>query len=394
MRIEILRRLILAKQLLRAAEAACFVRNDQWAFTRGIILLHDAAESALAAVADHLHAIRDPHKNVYLLQYCDLIQKADPQNKTTLARRVPYQQQLKILNTLRNDAKHAGVLPDQHSNAHFPTTIAALIADVSQTYLGLSFADIRLTSLIRDETVRNYIEEAEEHKNAGNYEAALISLGYAMFNIVDHEAVPWSIFDRFLPSRLRTRPTPSHVFPDFYDVKHTVKLLQHGVDPYLHSRFHLMVPNVGRDTESGQAVYRWEKEFGHSGNWTENNVAFCLNFCVDSALRFQREDEQNYSLVRFSSLFEDVIEPVGEQATIWNISSDTSDYFPRREPYVREALLILSAGESLVGKATDDYKKAQEWQIFFRARLKDDKEDFHHGYVAKDEVKITTRQKS
>ncbi len=248
MRIEILNRLILAKQLLLAAENACSVPNDQWAFTRGIILLHDAAESALAAVADYLHALRVPQKNVYLLEYCDLIQKADPQNKSGVSRHVPYQQQLRGLNTLRNTAKHAGILPGQKSNAHFPVTIAAFIGEITQTYLGLSFAELRLTSLIRDQTIRECIEEAENHRQSGNYESALISLGYAMFYIVDSAAVPWSIFDCFLPSRSQKKPA-KHVFPNFYDVNHTVRLLENGIDPHLHSRFHLLTPLVGRDTE-------------------------------------------------------------------------------------------------------------------------------------------------
>jgi hypothetical protein len=390
-RVEVLNRLVLAKQFLRAAEGACAIPNDQWAFARGVMLLHDAAESALASVADHFHAIKDPQKNVYLLQYCELIQKADPQNKAAVSRHVPYQIQLRTLNTLRNVAKHAGILPDQKSNAHFPSTIGAFITEIAQTYLGLSFADVNLTSLIRDETIRGYIQEAEGHREAGNHGDALTSLAYAMYHIIDSAAVPWSVFDRFLPSQLYKKKTARHVFPNFHDVNHTVRLIEHGIDPHLHSRFHLLTPTVGKDTEGGQPVYRWEKEFGHPGNWTEQNVSFCLNFCIDAALRCQRDDGNAYSLIRYSSLYEDVIEPVGDQATIWNISSDTSDYFPRTEPYKREPILVITPGESIIGEVTDDPKKPHEWHIFFRGSLKGGKEDVHFGYVAKKEVKVKTR---
>jgi len=92
-------------------------------------------------------------------------------------------------------------------------------------------------------------------------------------------------------------------------------------------------------------------------------------------------------------VYEDVIEPVGERATIWNISSDTSDYFPRPEPYVRESRLVLSAGESLVGEVTDDPKKPQEWRVIFVAALQGGKKDAHFGFVAKADVKITRRQR-
>jgi hypothetical protein len=375
-----------------SAESACSVPNDQWAFTRGIILLHDAAESALGAVADHLHAIKDPQKNVYLLHYCDLIQKADPDNSSEVSRAVPYQQQLRSLNTLRNAAKHSGILPDQKSNAHFPTTVTAFISDICHTYLNIDFTNIRLTSLIRNEKVRALIEDAAQYQDKGDYEKALISLGFAMFHVVDSEAVPWTIFDDFLPRPLR-KATPKEVFPDFYDVKHAVRLLQRGIDPHLHSRFHLLTPRIGRDTASGDAIYRWEKEYGHPANWTEQNVSFCMRFCVDAALQAQREAGGDYSITPYSSVYEDVIEVTGGSATIWDISSDTSDYFPRVEPYIRKPLLVLQPGEILIGKVSDQERKPHEWAVMFEVSLPGQPPTLRHGYLAKSEVTITRREK-
>jgi hypothetical protein len=393
LRTEVINRLILAKQLLISADAACSVPNDQWAFTRGLILLHDAAESALGAVADHLHAIKDPRKDVFLLGYCDLIEKADPQNVAgKTLRHVPYQQQLRVLNTLRNNAKHSGILPDQKSNAHFPSTISALVIEICQSYLGLALDEIRLTSLIRDDTIRGYLEEAETHFSAKDYENALISLSYAMFYVVDSEAVHWSIFDRLVPA-LRESEPPKYAYPDFYDVRHSVRLIERGVDLHLHRHFHLLTPLVGRETESGSPVYKWEKHYGHPGNWTHANVSFCLGFCIDAALKFQREDAHDYSIVPYSAVYDDVIEPAKDQAIIWNISSDTSDYFPRAEPYVRKPLIVLAVGETLVGEANDEEKKPHEWRVLFRASLEGKPETTHFGYVAKEEVKITRRKK-
>ena len=52
---EVYQRIVLAKSLHRDAVAACAIRNDHMAFAKGILLLHDAAEALLGAVAlmDH-----------------------------------------------------------------------------------------------------------------------------------------------------------------------------------------------------------------------------------------------------------------------------------------------------------------------------------------------------
>jgi hypothetical protein len=144
---EVYKRIVLAKALHKAGEAACAIHNDQMIFTKGILLLHNAVEAALGAVADHLNA--ELTGNCYLLHYYDLIEKADTKNRT-----VPYRTQMRSLNTVRNNAKHQRILPDPKSNAHLPSTVHALIEEVCQTYLGLDFSSVSLKSLIRNEKIR------------------------------------------------------------------------------------------------------------------------------------------------------------------------------------------------------------------------------------------------
>jgi len=71
LRPEVYKRIVLAKFLHEAGAAACAVKHDQMAFSKGLLLLHDSVEAALGAVADHIHA--KLKGNTYLLEYYDLI---------------------------------------------------------------------------------------------------------------------------------------------------------------------------------------------------------------------------------------------------------------------------------------------------------------------------------
>src|SRR5438445_10340617 len=210
---DIYQRILLAKALLKAAADACATRNDQITFAKGILLLHDAAEAGLGAVADHLNAgLKD---KTYLLDYFDLIQKADPQK-----REVPYKTAIRKLNTLRIDAKHHGILPDSKSNAHFPATVQALLEEICRTYLDLNFSSISLKTLIKNAEIIHFIDQAENSIREGEVEHALISAAYAMFHICESSTMPGPIRSLFEKDYTTDKPE----YPRTSTVEQTVTL--------------------------------------------------------------------------------------------------------------------------------------------------------------------------
>ncbi len=372
---EVYRRLVLAKSLHRAGDAACASRNDQMNFTKGILLLHDAAEAGLGAIADHLNARLTG--NHYLLDYYDLIENADPQG-----RKVPYRTQMRNLNTLRNNAKHQGILPDPKGNAHFPATVHALLDDICQTYLALDFSSVSLKSLINNRKVLQSIEEAESELKVGNIEKALISLAYAMYHICEAISLLVVLLDE----------KPIH-FPDIHSIPQTIKLIQHGVDPYLYYRFKNMTPQVGRRGDTSELVHRWDKNLGHPGNWTRHNATFCLSFCIDAALKFRREEDESYPLIPYQDVYEDIIEAINDEVIIW----DRSFYAPIRlivQPTkTRSPVLTLRKGQSIIGFANDSEDRPDEWYITSKNIPHIPSEFAGFGFVSKSDVKITRREK-
>jgi hypothetical protein len=381
-RVEVYKRIVLAKALQKAGEAACASRNNQTSFTMGILLLHDAVEATLGAVADNLNA--KLAGNHYLLDYYELIENRDTQKRS-----VPYKTQMRNLNTIRNNAKHQGILPDPKSNAHFPTTVYALIEEVCQTYLGLDFSSVSLKSLIRNEEILGYIDQAEKQIEEGKIEEGLISLAYAMYYICEAWTIPWPLFYPYTQKEKESLLQ----FTQPYKIRHTVKLIEHGIDPFLYHRFKNLTPMIAKHKDTGELFYWWDKHYGHPANWTVRNARFCLNFCIETALKFQRTEDEGYTLISYHEVFEDVIEPAKEEATIWNQSSHTSELSFQKSPEPRNSVLILKKGQSIIGWATDYEDTLDEWFIVSKDIPSKSGKYSGFGFVLKSDVKITRREK-
>lgn len=379
---EVYNRIILAKTLLRAGTDACENKRDRMTFTKGILLLHDAAEAALGAVADHLQA--PIGGTCFLLEYYSLIKNNDSKRRS-----VPYKRQMINLNTLRNNAKHQGILPDPIANSHFPTTVSALINDLCETYLELDFSTVSLKSLIKNERVRKLVDSAEKDIKKGEIENALVDLAFAIHYVCE-DFPSWL----FVPKDNKS----SLLLPKTRTIEHTVKLLQRGVDPYLYNIFKKLTPKLAMKKKTGEIIHWWAQHYGHSANWTPENAKFCLDFCIDTVLKFQRDEDTRFKLIAYTDVFEDMVEPTGEQAILWNRSLQPPRYgFPPTwsSSAEREATFVLKKGEKIIGFTQDTDPISDEWYVTSKSIPSEHFPEGPevHGYVAKSEVKITRKTK-
>lgn len=369
---EVFNRIIFSKKLYKDGELACNMENDQMVFAKGLLLLHDATENVLGAIADHLGAkLKD---RTYILDYFSLIKQADKNHRT-----VPYMTSIKKMSTLRNNIKHQGILPDIKSNVHFPSTVYELITDICQTYLGLDFSSISLKNLIKNKKVLNFINKAEKEIADGKIEKSLISLSHAMYYICEFP----STF--MLPSLIKKKI----IYTEPYGSNQTISLLENRVDPYLYHRFKNLTPIIGQNTKTYELTYWWDKSFGHPANWTERNAKFCLDFCIDTALKYQREKDEGYTIIDYRSVFEDIIEPVGKEAVLWNQSKHSPEIASPLGP--RKKVFTLKKGDSIVGYAYDHKDTLDEWEIYSNdKRLKG---EIYFIFVSKKEVKLIRKIK-
>ena len=370
---EVLNRIIFAKKLYKDGELSCNIGNDQMIFAKGLLLLHDATDNALGAIADHIGV--KLKGDTYILKYFEIIKEEDPQNRT-----LPYMTQIRNLTTIRNNIKHQGIFPDIKSNAHFPSTVYQLITDICKTYLSLDFSTVSLKNLIRDEKVLNFINRAEKEMADGKMRESLISSAFAMYYICESSLIITSS-EFFLKQK-------ELIYPEPYGSRQTINLLQNRVDPYLYHRFKNLTPLIGENTKTDKLIYWWDKAFGHSANWTVRNAKFCLDFCIDTALKYQREEEEGYTIIYYRSVFKDIIEPVGKEAVFWDQSKHPPKIASPLGP--RKRVFTLKKGNPIIGYAVDDKDRLDEWQIYSDdERLK----GIFNLFVSKEEVKVTPKKR-
>ncbi|MFQ5632996.1 MAG: hypothetical protein ACE5I1_29865, partial [bacterium] len=218
------------------------------------------------------------------------------------------------------------------------------------------------------------------------FEKALISLAYAMYYICESSTMPFLLSDFWA-----RQEDQGSIFANPFDMNHTIKLVGHGVGTFLYYRFTNLTPMIGYRKQTRELYSKWKKDYGHPANWTARNAGFCLNFCIDTALKFQREPDEGYSLVYYTDVFEDVIEPAEEKATIWNISERSSHLAIGKPTQTREVLLSLQKGHSLVGFAHEMEETPDEWTLIIR-NWQGKPGNSQRGFVAKEEVSIRRRE--
>lgn len=147
------------------------------AVARTILAAHDAAELVLAAIGGMLHAnITD---KTYLMQYPAALEHVQPSpgfpGRTFLGR----------LNRVRNNFKHAGLLPHVAEWYRVVDETNAWIREWCDVYLGVEFADLDFSQLLTNDQVRELYSQAKQAAGLGNHQGALELIGRSLLLVLD-----------------------------------------------------------------------------------------------------------------------------------------------------------------------------------------------------------------
>jgi hypothetical protein len=375
----VIERIVFAKSLFYAGKAACEVDGDRFSFARGILMLHDATECLLVAVANQLGADL-PQKSERFTDYFDRIHDKKPTTKI-----LEFKRSMTLFNDLRVSIKHKGNIPTSQERGHHVGEVKELLSLLCADCLGLDFEAISLKSLILNENVRNRVAEAEDLIGKGEFKRSLEALAYAMFYLVD---IKIQIDTGFLSGAYSDdwkRSIEHHLH-------HAVYLLQNGIDPYLYfQRFRYLTPRVIPNADWTNYELLWETYYGHEGNWTKANAQFCLNFCVESALKMQRHALDSDRLIPYGERFEKTIEALEDDVEITLFSQND-----RPHPMGKQVVATLKKGQIITGEATCRLEHKDEWHV----ESKDLKRNtllglvgLGCGYVLKSKVKVERREK-
>ncbi len=108
------------------------------------------------------------------------------------------------------------------------------------------------------------------------------------------------------------------------------------------------LPRVSYDFSSipGKPKIEWDRRGkGHAGNWTDENIRFCLETFLDLALKVQHAPPVPMAL-DFQFVFQDVITPKGARANLFEYVYEENT-LATPKPVNRKTVTILQAGQRL-----------------------------------------------
>lgn len=272
-------------------------------------MFHDAVEGFLLMAGEHLGApsVREFEK------YWPTLDPA----KLPGGVQLPMQQSMARLNKARVGIKHLGNHPSRESIEQYAKDTAAFLAAASQLVFGVDYGSVTMASVIPQDKVRALAEAADAASAAGDQIRAMVHLVDAwseLFHqrhdaLTDWEDSPFR-FGPTIHTRLRDYEIAAYLWNEDQSRRHprrnedigrqlaqvteAVKELQAaarviaiGVDFAEYQRFKNLTPSVV-DYFGGRREYLAPAGYAP----TTDDVAFCLQFVVTSALRLARADAQ------------------------------------------------------------------------------------------------------
>jgi hypothetical protein len=282
----VLDRLVSARSLLEHSGPRLNPQSDSRAVALAIVLSQDAAELALKAIADQLNikATKD-------FSFPKLVEEI----QTTLKISGPVANYLKRLNEARVSFKHQGNLPDSGTWFNAAGLTADYLNEICKQVFNIPLSEIDLVHLINDSHVTALLQGAKIEEKNNRFKEALEEITHAL------EAANRSIF-----------PAGLLIAPGNPDPQLALLLTGYGVDP---ASFIIMQQLLPKLDFYGKITWI-RNETGHTGNWNDENVSFCLETVIDLILRLQGATPRPQPK-RFYDVFRDVVTVRVEHPTIF-----------------------------------------------------------------------------
>lgn len=282
----VLDRLVSARSLLEHSGPRLNPQSDSRAVALAVVLSQDAAELALRAIADQLNikATKD-------FAFPRLVEEI--QGQLTIS--APVANYLKRLNDVRVSFKHQGNLPDPGTWFNAAELTNDYLSEICKLVFDIRLSEIDLVHLIRDPHVVALFQGAKKEQKNNRFREALEEIAHAL------DAANRSIF-----------PAGLLIVPGNADPQLALLLTGYGVDA---ASFIIMQQILPKLDLYGKITWI-RNETGHTGNWNDENVSFCLETVIDLILRLQAAPPLPQPK-RFYDVFRDVVTIKVEHPTIF-----------------------------------------------------------------------------
>jgi len=270
-----------------------------------ILTFHDAIELFLELGSECWNVGK---RDVEFLEYWDLLGKKLSPNE------LGQKESMRRLSRVRGELKHHGILLSKLDIEGFRVNATNFFEENTPIVFGIELHDVSLAELVQYEKARDYLKEAEKALKEDNREDALGEVACAFEELIrDYESTKTGEFGRspfffvrdmtFLSSfhlgldGLMAGPNfDEHGMREFVDkvreslisLQGAVKILSLGIDYRRYIKFKLLTPHVSLDEHGEWAINREMR--GSKGIPTEEDVQFCIDFVIESAISLKELD--------------------------------------------------------------------------------------------------------
>lgn len=262
-----------------------------------ILTMHDAVELFLQVASEHLNV---GGQQPGFMDYWDLL------NKKLAPRELEQKESMRRLNKARVALKHHGTFPSNLDIESFRASATNFFQDNTPVVFGLNLADVSLIEFVNPESSRKKLKDAQLDSQNGDIPAALDKIALAFAEMVaDYEerkrvgyhGSPF-YFGRdltFHSSFFMGIDTGSNNLGDFVDLvkesieamQSAIKILALGLDYRKYSKFKQLTPTLTRVMSGDWIINRG---FNSQQSPSQDDVVFCLDFVIESALAFAEFD--------------------------------------------------------------------------------------------------------
>lgn len=210
------------------------------------------------------------------------------------------------LNNRRVALKHYGSLPSKLDVEISRVNVTTFFQNNTPLFFNMNFDDISLISLVKYDSVKEYLQSALDNLNNGNNESSIINSQIAfkelLFCYEEDKRYQWNspfkICEDFSFSDSRSlRSTGLGLdFESFVDkVQKSIinlddisKVLGFGLNFKKYTKFKIMEPYINVWPEEGGRKYETMKN--DRINYNNKNAEFCFDFVIESSLKLQEFD--------------------------------------------------------------------------------------------------------
>jgi len=256
-----------------------------------ILTFHDSVELFLQLGSEH-HCVSK--KTNEFMEYWQILKD---EKGLELGQKVS----MRRLNKARVGLKHNGTLPSRLTIDDFRISVTNFFDENTPLLFGIDFFGISLIELVQSERVKKNLLDAEEYLTKEDYENSLDKVALAFRQLIDdYEDRKRDKFGRspfffgdsltFVGSaHIGTRMVkviPDEVIRSIEALQNAVKIISLGLDYRRYAKFRLLTPFVIRFIGGKYDVQRIKRK----EELTKEEIHFCINFVIESAVMLQEFD--------------------------------------------------------------------------------------------------------